>query len=105
MISRTQAQQFASDWIAAWNSHDLDLILSHYTDDFEMSSPKIITLMNEPSGRLRGKSAVRSYWKHALELRPDLHFRFLEVFAGVDTICLRYESLDGTDALEWLQTG
>ena len=33
------AERFAKDWVAAWNSHDLDSILEHYEDDFEMSSP------------------------------------------------------------------
>ena len=35
------AERFATDWIAAWNSHDLDRVLTHYEDDFEMSSPLI----------------------------------------------------------------
>ena len=49
---------FAPEWIAAWNSRDLDRVLSHYTDDFEMSSPLIVALMNEPSGVLHGKPAI-----------------------------------------------
>jgi ketosteroid isomerase-like protein len=39
--------RFASDWIAAWNSHDLDRILAHYEDDFEMTSPLIVALVGE----------------------------------------------------------
>lgn len=39
MIDREWALEFARDWIESWNSHDMDRILSHYTDDFEMSSP------------------------------------------------------------------
>ena len=26
------AEHFANDWIAAWNAHDLDRVLSHYAD-------------------------------------------------------------------------
>ena len=33
MLDRESAEQFAAGWIAAWNGHDLDQILSHYTDD------------------------------------------------------------------------
>jgi ketosteroid isomerase-like protein len=43
------AERFAKEWIAAWNSHDLDRILGHYEDDFEMSSPVIPALVGEPS--------------------------------------------------------
>jgi hypothetical protein len=64
------AQHFAQEWIAAWNSHDLEEILSHYTDDFEMSSPLIVQLMGEASGTLRWKPAVRVYWSKALARCP-----------------------------------
>jgi ketosteroid isomerase-like protein len=52
------AERFANEWIAAWNSHDLERILEHYEDDFEMSSPIIAALAGESSGKLRGKLAV-----------------------------------------------
>jgi ketosteroid isomerase-like protein len=52
------AQHFATEWIAAWNAHDLDRVLSHYANDFEMSSPYIVTFAGEPSGTLVGKPAV-----------------------------------------------
>jgi ketosteroid isomerase-like protein len=35
------AERFAKEWVAAWNAHDLDRVLSHYEDDFEMPSPII----------------------------------------------------------------
>jgi len=57
------AEHFAADWIASWNAHDLEQILSHYADNFEMSSPVIIQVAGEPSGTLRGKAAVGAYWK------------------------------------------
>ena len=39
MLTKAQAEQFAADWIAAWNSHDLDRIMTHYADDVELISP------------------------------------------------------------------
>ena len=59
MIEKGFAEKFALDWIESWNSHDLDRILSHYSDQFEMSSPKIIQIAGEPSGTLKGKRAGR----------------------------------------------
>ena len=67
MIDRTWAEQFAKEWIDAWNSHDLDRILSHYVEDFEMSSPLIIELKKDPSGVLRGKTAIIVALPHAHE--------------------------------------
>ena len=71
-MEKHQAQQFAQEWVSAWNAHDLDKILSHYEEEFEMSSPAITKLTGESSGVLRGKDAVGEYWSGALEKYPDL---------------------------------
>ena len=55
MIDKVFSEHFARQWIDSWNSHDLGRILSHYSDDFEMSSPLIINIVGEPSGMLKGK--------------------------------------------------
>ena len=46
LMEKSFAKRFAMEWVAAWNSHDLERILAHYEDDFEMSSP-IITIWLE----------------------------------------------------------
>lgn len=89
------AEHFAADWIDSWNAHDLDRVLSHYADDFEMWSPVIIQMAGEPSGTLRGKAAVGAYWARALDLIPDLHFELLSVLVGVASITLYYKGARG----------
>jgi len=84
------AQYFAQDWINSWNAHDLDRILSHYDDDFEMTSPAIVQLMGEPTGTLRGKTHVGAYWQKALTLIPDLEFELLSIMVGVNSITIHY---------------
>ena len=101
MITKDFATHFAQDWIDSWNSHDLDRILSHYADDFEFSSPFIITLMAEPSGTLKGKDNIKAYWTKGLERRPDLRFDLYKVTFGVDTLALHYNSETGRNAVEW----
>jgi len=96
------ARRFAAQWIAAWNAHNLDGILAHYSDDFEMSSPFIERIMDEPAGTLRGREAVGSYWKRALERMPELHFELIDALAGVESVCLYYKSVGGLRAVEWL---
>jgi ketosteroid isomerase-like protein len=102
MITDQFAQEFADEWIAAWNSHDLERIFSHYTDDFEMSSPYIVERMGEPSGTLRGKAAIRPYWTPALTSQPPLHFELQQVYAGTDSITIAYRRMDGRLAAEVL---
>ncbi len=83
------AQRFATEWIEAWNNHDLDKILSHYADDFEMSSPYISLIAGEPGGMLKGKAQVGAYWAQALQHMPDLHFELLNALTGVNSLSRR----------------
>ena len=92
------AVRFADEWIAAWNSHDLERVLAHYEDDFEMSSPVIIALAGEPSGKLRGKAAVGTYWAKALQKIPYLHFELVSALAGVDSVAVCYKGPRGLSA-------
>ena len=98
MMSSQTTNEFADHWIESWNSHDLDQILSHYTDDFEMSSPAIISIMNEPSGKLMGKEIIRIYWAKALSKYSDLHFEKLHVLTGVDSVTIIYNGVRGLSA-------
>jgi hypothetical protein len=95
MIDVTFAQEFAEAWVEAWNAHDLDAILSHYTDDFEMSSPFIIERMQEPSGTLKGKDRIRPYWQISLSRTPPLHFTLLNVLIGAQSIILHFRRESG----------
>jgi ketosteroid isomerase-like protein len=94
------AQHFAAEWVDAWNAHDLDKILSHYADDFEMNSPVIVQITGETSGKLKGKAAVGAYWQKALERIPDLHFELLHVLLGVGSVTLHYKGAGGRLAAE-----
>jgi hypothetical protein len=97
-MDQSQAALFAQEWVAAWNAHDLEGILAHYEDDFEMTSPAIVRLTGEASGKLRGKAAVRAYWAGALAKFPDLHFDLLHVLRGVDSVTLIYNGVLGLSA-------
>jgi len=91
-MDRTFAQQFAADWIAAWNAADIERIFRHYADDFEFSSPYISERGFSPDGKLKGKDAIRPYWTAGLGANPPLFFELLGIFAGADTISIHYRS-------------
>jgi ketosteroid isomerase-like protein len=102
MIDAAFVAELAREWIAAWNSHDLERVLSHYDDDFVMSSPLIVSRGFDPSGTLRGKAAVRPYWAAGLAATPDLRFTLDAVFAGPDSIALLYRNQAGRRVVEVL---
>jgi SnoaL-like domain len=95
MITKDFAAEFSQDWVDSWNSHDIARILSHYHEDFVMSSPKIAVITNEKSGVLHGKVKVAEYWTKALSLIPNLQFTLIKTFVGSDSIILYYQGVSG----------
>ena len=101
MITKEFASHFAQEWIEAWNAHDLDRILEHYSDDFEMTSPLIVSSMSVASGTLKGKQNIREYWAKGLSRFPDLNFKLDQATYSIDTIALYYDAILGRKAIEW----
>lgn len=102
-MTAEQAEAFAHEWIEAWNAHDLEQILAHYSEDVVFSSPFVIRLVGAPSGEVRGLDALRVYFARGLEAYPDLRFEPIEVLPGAGSIALRYLSVAGREAIETLE--
>ena len=103
-IDRAWAEAFARDWVNAWNAHDIERIFSHYSDDFEMTSPLIVERMGVPSGRLKGKNAIRPYWVSGLSMSPSLRFELLNVMVCVNSLAILYRSVTaGRLVIEYFQ--
>jgi hypothetical protein len=100
MLTEEKAKRFAIDWINAWNAHDLNRILSHYSSDVVFSSPFVEALGAGPSGSVRGCEALRAYFSAALGKYPDLQFQLRAVCRGVETVTLVYDSVDRLLAAE-----
>lgn len=97
---------FAAEWVAAWNAHDLDRILSHYAADVVFESPVIRERLGKASGRVRGQDELRAYWSGAFKAFPDLRFELLDVLAGVDGGAIRYFShARGSEVVEVFKFG
>jgi ketosteroid isomerase-like protein len=91
------------EWIASWNSRDLERVLALYSDDFEMTSDLIERLGFEASGTLRGKANVRAYWAKALTLVPDLHFELIDTYVSPNSVVVFYQNERGKKICEYLR--
>jgi len=100
MISQDKAREIAREWIDAWNSHDLDSIMSHYSDEVELTSPNVVKLLGDEKGTVRGSDALRAYFEKGLAAFPDLRFELKEVFTGVSSIVLYYTRPNGHPCAE-----
>jgi len=86
----TDVQGFAEEWITTWNSHDMDQILEHYADDFEIITPMIRMSTSIDADSLKGKKDIRAYWEAALKKIPDLRFELEDIAVGVHSVALYY---------------
>ena len=87
-MTKEFATVFAKDWIEVWNAHDIEKILSHYSEDFTIETPMAIKLYPQSQGIVVGKSEVRKYWTIGLERSPNLKFELLDLLVGVNSVGL-----------------
>ena len=91
------------EWIAAWNSRDLERVLALYAEDCEMTSDKIQALGFDSSGTLSGKAKIRTYWGKALTLLPNLQFTLIDLFVSPDSLVVFYQNERGARICEYLR--
>jgi len=102
-VTRDDARKLAEHWIAAWNAHDLDLIMAHYDDAIELTSPVAAQLLKTPDGKVIGKANLRAYFQRGLAAYPELHFRLEDVLWGVNSVVLYYTNQKGTRTAEFME--
>jgi hypothetical protein len=103
-MNRSEAVAFAHDWIAAWNTHDLDRIMGHYAEELDFSSPVIQQRGISADGLIRTKPQLRDYFAGGLNSYPNLTFILEYVLVGVNSLVLHYHrSIDGLVASEYME--
>jgi predicted ester cyclase len=102
-VTKDEAWKLANHWVAAWNAHDLDLILAHYEDAVELTSPVAARLLGTPDGKVVGKGNLRAYFQRGLEAYPELQFRLEDVLWGINSVVLYYTNQKGTRTAEFME--
>lgn len=80
----------AHTWFEAFNTKDLEKLLSLYHEDAEHYSPKLRIRQPETSGLIRGKEALRSWWQDAFDRLPSLQYEILTLTANDDRVFMEY---------------
>ena len=102
-MTKDEAWNLANRWVAAWNSHDLDLIMMHYEEAIELTSPVAAQLLQTSDGKVAGKADLRAYFQRGLEAYPDLNFRLEDVLWGVNSVVLYYTNQKGIRTAEFME--
>lgn len=103
MLTESFANQFASQWIQAWNSHDINRIMEHYADDLEFHSPLIKVLSFNTKGIICTKDELARYFGRGLQEYPDLQFNLLCTLAGNESLVIYYQSVKERMAAEYFR--
>ena len=102
-MTRDDARKLAKEWIAAWNAHDLEMILTHYDEAVELTSPAAAQLLGVPDGRVVGKANLRAYFQRGLDAYPELRFELEDVMWGLNSVVLCYKNQKGTRSAEFME--
>jgi hypothetical protein len=98
----SEVDEYAREWIAAWNSHDVDRVAAHYADAVEYESPFVTRLLPGRT-RLSGGAELHNYIASAFERFPELHFTGPDLVAlGATSVVIVYGSVGDLVAVETL---
>ncbi len=90
MNSPEDLEQIAIKWFDAFNSHDLEKLLSLYHDDAQHYSPKLKIRQPETNGLVSGKPALRSWWQDAFDRLPTLKYTTTTLTANEQRVFMEY---------------
>lgn len=94
------AKKFSEEWIQAWNSHDIEKIISHYEEELEFKSPLIVERYSDPDGIIYKREKLKEYFLIGLTNNSSLTFKLKQVLLGVNCLTLYYQNARGGETSE-----
>jgi ketosteroid isomerase-like protein len=80
----------AERWIDCFARADLEALLALYAEDAVHTSPKIRGMHPESGGVLRGKPALREWWRGAFARLPGLRYELTALTADGERVFMEY---------------
>jgi ketosteroid isomerase-like protein len=90
MIKQEENRKIADLWFDAFNNHDIEKLLKLYHDDAQHYSPKLKIRRPATNGMVRGKLAMRDWWKDAFERLPTLSYNPVTLTADERRVFMEY---------------
>ncbi len=93
-------EQIAFKWFEAFNTHNLEHLLSLYHNDAKHFSPKLKIRKPETNGLVCGKNALRDWWQDAFERLPSLNYQVISLTANEERVFMEYvRKVEGEEAM------
>lgn len=87
---KTQNRNIAIAWFDAFNKHNLDELLRLYSEEAEHYSPKLAARLPETKGLIKGKSALKAWWKDAFDRLPSLQYTCTSLTVSEERVFMEY---------------
>ena len=99
-MNNTLVITIANKWFEAFNEHHLENLLALYNDNAQHYSPKLKLRQPETNGLIKGKEALRAWWKGSFERLPSLRYEPKRLIADENHIFMEYSRhVEGEDDL------
>ncbi|MBL7864245.1 MAG: nuclear transport factor 2 family protein [Cyclobacteriaceae bacterium] len=90
----------ATHWFDAFNTQDIEKLLSLYDPQAEHFSPKLKARQPETNGVIRGQAAMRVWWEGAFKRLPSLRYELVRLTPYKDRVFMEYiRHVQGEDDL------
>ena len=86
----TANRNIALAWFEAFNAHQLEQLLHLYHDDAPHYSPRLKMRHPETNGYIKGKEALRTWWRDAFDRLPSLQYEVISLTADESRVFMEY---------------
>jgi ketosteroid isomerase-like protein len=88
-------------WFEAFNSQNLEQLISLYDEDAQHYSPKLKLRQPETNGLISGKEALKEWWQDAFTRLPSLRYKPTKFIANENSVFVEYtREVDQEDSLQ-----
>lgn len=90
MATAVELNSIANKWFDAFNAHALDQLLSLYHEEARHYSPKLKVRQPETNGLIKGKDALRAWWRDAFDRLPTLKYELIRLTPHENRVFMEY---------------
>lgn len=90
IIEAEELKNIVNLWFKAFNEQNLDDLLSLYDESAQHYSPKLKIREPDTKGLIKGKNALRIWWKDCFERLPTLQYEVNRLTADSEQVFMEY---------------
>lgn len=100
-MNSIETKNIATLWFKAFNEHNLEDLLALYDDQAQHFSPKLKIREPQTHGLIKGKDALRTWWKDCFDRLPTLRYHVKSLIAEDGKVFMEYtREVDNEENLE-----